>query len=539
MDARRTLALINGTVYPFAAPGKASGVFARDGVVEVVGDDRDVLERCDARTVVLDLRGRFAFPGFADTHLHLLDYGRSLESPDLRGVTSLEGLVRRGRDALALAPGIKGQWHLGRGWDQNRMEEGRSPNRRDLDRISTQRPILYERVCGHVGVLNSLGVDLLGLPEAPRLGEGTVDRDEEGQPTGLVREGALDWVRSRLPAPGEKQLREWLRLAAEGLAKRGISAVQTDDLALVGDLERLVEFYFEEDGAGRLPLRVDLHLLLKGHRDLETLQRLLARTQGQPSRLCRLGPVKLVLDGTLGARTAALRGDYADAPHGGMLAFETRELVDLVGRVEAAGCQVACHAIGDAALEQALEAFETTGAGRRSGLPPRILHCQVGDEALYDRMARLGVAADVQPVFVASDWPMILDRLGAERARMGYAWRSLLDRGVALAGESDAPSEAPDPLEGIRSAVTRKDRSGQPDYGWMPQQRLEVPEAFWLYTGGAAHVCGQGRRRGTLEPGKAADLVVLMEDPFRVEGERIAEVPVGLTVCDGTIRHLV
>ncbi|EFQ24288.1 Amidohydrolase 3 [Aminomonas paucivorans DSM 12260] len=534
-----TLALINGTVYPFAAPGKASGVFSRDGVLEVVGDDRDVLERCDARTVVLDLRGRYVFPGFQDTHLHLLEYGRSLVSPDLRDVTSIEGMVQRGRDALARSAGARELWHFGRGWDQNRLAEERFPSRQDLDRISDTRPILYERVCGHVGVLNSPALERLGVRGDLHVHGGVVDLDDRGEPTGVVREGALNWVQAHLPPPEEEQLREWLRLGAEGLARGGVSTVQTDDFSLVGDLERLTDFYFEEDAAGRLPLRVDLQLLLSGHRDLEALSRILARAKAHQGRLCRLGPVKLVLDGTLGARTAALREDYADGPGRGLLAFETRELVDLVGRIEAAGCQVACHAIGDAALEQALEAFETTGAGTRCGHPPRILHCQVGDEELYDRMVRLGVAADVQPAFVASDWPMILDRLGADRARTGYAWKSLLDRGVVLAGESDAPAETPGPLEGIRAAVTRKDLAGQPDYGWMPQQRLEVPEAFWLYTGGAAHVCGQGRRRGTLEPGKAADLVVLMEDPFRVEGEEIGAIPVGLTICGGVLRHLV
>jgi predicted amidohydrolase YtcJ len=537
MERGSTIGIINGVVYPLAPPGRATALFARDGVLEFIGGDEEVIARCDHRTTLLDLRGAFVFPAFGDTHLHLIEYGRSLMSLDLRGASSISQMIGMGRKAVEGDPS-KG-WHIGWGWDQESLEERRFPTRRDLDLISDQRPIFYERACGHVGVLNTPGLRELGLMDNPRMAGPFVETDLDGVPNGVVSEEALMWVRSRLPVSSEDELRCWLKRACEALLAKGVTWVQSDDLSAFGSLKRMAEFYLEEDKEGRLPLRVDLIFRIGARSDLEELEEALRLFRAVKPRYCGIGPVKLVLDGTIGARTAALNEPYWDAAsERGFLAFTQEELEFLMKAVEPLGCQVACHAIGDRALAQAVSAFETLRVGCSSGLPPRVLHCQVGDPELYSRMAQLGVTADIQPLFLANDWKIILDRLGPDRARNSYAWKTMVDRGVALSGESDAPYGISDPLEGIRIAVTRKDMHGEPEHGWMPNQRLDISEAFWLYTGGAAKVCGRWRNRGSLEVGKSADLIALLEDPFRVEPDRIGGVEVGLTVCGGKIRYL-
>lgn len=537
MDRGSTLGIINAVIYPLAPPGRASALFARDGMLEFIGSDEDVIARCDPRTTLLDLKGAFVFPAFGDTHLHLIEYGRSLVSLDLSNAESLDEMVEAGRKALESDPSPG--WHIGWGWDQERLREGRFPARWDLDRISHDRPIFYERACGHVGVLNTPALRCLGLMDHPEAAGRFVDTDSDGVPTGVISEDALMWVRSRLPSPSEEELRRWLKRACEALLAKGVTWVQSDDLSAIGGLKRMAEFYLEEDKEGRLPLRVDLIFRIGCRADLEELEEALRLFRAVKPRNCSVGPVKLVLDGTIGARTAALREPYSDAPsETGFLAFRDDELEFLMRAAESLGCQVACHAIGDRALEQAVRAFESLRIGSSSGLPPRVLHCQVGDPNLYTRMAHLGITADIQPLFLANDWKIILHRLGPHRARDSYAWKTMVDSGVALSGESDAPYGVSDPLEGIRIAVTRKDMRGEPEHGWMPHQRLDISEAFWLYTGGAAKVCGRWRNRGSLEVGKSADFLALMEDPFRVDPDRIGNIALGLTVCGGRIRYL-
>lgn len=537
MDRGATIGIINAVVYPLAPPGRATALFARDGIVELVGSEQEVIARCDHRTPLLDLKGAFVFPAFGDTHLHLMEYGRSLSSLDLRMVRSISQLIGLGRRRVEE---VGSGWIIGWGWDQEMLEEMRFPNRHDLDLISRDLPIFLERACGHVGVLNSAALRALGLMDAPAVAGPFVEVDRSGVPTGVVSEEALMWVRSRLPEPSEEELRGYLKEACGALLSRGVTWVQSDDLSVFGSFKRMVEFYLGEDKEGRLPLRIDPIFRVSSLGDLEDLEEALRLFQAFKPRWCHPGPVKLVLDGTIGARTAALREPYSDAPSEmGFLAFDHRDLRSLMAQADRLGLQVACHAIGDRALEQAVECFEAVGVGSASGLPPRILHCQVGDPNLYSRMAQMGVTADIQPLFLANDWKIILGRLGPHRARNSYAWKDMMERGVAMAGESDAPYGPSDPLEGMRIAVTRMDSHMEPEHGWMPHQRLDISEAFWLYTGGAAKVCGRWRRRGSLEVGKAADFVALMEDPFRVDPNQVGRIQVGLTVCGGRIRHLV
>ena len=202
------------------------------------------------------------------------------------------------------------------------------------------------------------------------------------------------------------------------------------------------------------------------------------------------------------------------------------------------GMQSALYAIGDGAIERCLNAVEAAKDAANADIAHRIVHCQIGGDDLYGRMSALGVMADIQPAFVASDWPIVVPRLDSDRARCSYAWRSLLKCGIPVGAGSDAPTEPFDPLIGIRAAILRQDLNNLPMYGWMPSQRLDRWEAIWIYTRGGAQICGELDWRGTLEPGKAADITAFAEDPFSVPYDEIPKMTVGLTVVDGKIRYI-
>ncbi|MDD4159628.1 MAG: amidohydrolase family protein, partial [Synergistaceae bacterium] len=224
----------------------------------------------------------------------------------------------------------------------------------------------------------------------------------------------------------------------------------------------------------------------------------------------------------------------------GIYARSQGELDRLTAIAQEAGMQVAYYAIGDGAIDRCLNAVESAkrASNKETQISHRIVHCQIGAHDIYKRMAELGVMADIQPAFVTSDWPIVMSRLGAERARWSYAWKTLIQYGITVGAGSDSPTEPLDPMLGIRAAILRKDLLNQPEHGWLPSEKLDRVEAFAMYTKGGAVVCGEGDFRGTLEIGKAADIIAFMENPFRVDDHDIQNMTVGLTVVDGKIRYL-
>ena len=539
-EARRddSIAIINGVVYPMASPGRVSAIFARGGVIEAVGSDREILSRCGAKTVVLDMKGRFVMPGFSDTHTHLLATGRSLETLNLRDVKSVDTIIRRGKKFFEGASFGKDEWFFARGWDQNRLAEKRFPTRYDLDKITTEVPMFFERSCGHIAALNSRALELLRITRGFKIAGGVVYCDDSGEPTGVVSEAAVNWVRLNIPEHSDETLERWYRLAVDEMMKRGITYAQSDDLEIVGRTERVFRFYEAMEAANKTPIRISQQWHLRDETELRAF--IESGYHKRSGRFFTSGALKVPVDGTLGARTAALREEYSDDPgHRGIYAHSQCELDGLVQTAQNAGMQVAFYAIGDGAIERCLNSVETAKAFcAKSGVPHRIVHCPVGAPDIYARMASLGVMADIQPAFVTSDWPIVLSRIGTERARWSYAWKSLLLNEIKVGAGSDAPAEPMDPFVGIRAAIKRQDSKGYPEHGWMPAQCLDRVEVYSLYTQGGAEVCGDGRTRGTLEPGKAADFVAYMQDPFKVPDDELTDIAVGLVVVDGSIRYI-
>lgn len=536
MKKQDSLALINANIYPFAPPGRATAVFAREGIIEAVGRDREILSLCTSRTLVLDIKKKVVLPGFIDTHLHLLATGQSMESVNLKKTTSVEDLIEAGRKALSLGSGNEG-WLRGFGWGHVWVSSQRLPQRVDLDAISLETPIIFIRNCGHIAVLNGVALNRLGITGDMNFSDGVVDVDASGFPSGIVREGALNFALERMPVPTRLQLRNYAQKTMDALIKKGITLAQSDDLSYFHSPAELIAFFQELDDANQIPL------FLQQQWRLQSLSAVRDFIKEGGSRYTgksfASGPLKLILDGSLGARTAALRADYSDDKgNRGLLLYDQETLEQMLGLASEAKWQVAAHAIGDAALLQLLDACE--GERKRgSALDLRAVHCQVGDEALYQRMADLEVGADIQPLFLASDWGMLMGRLGAERSRSSYAWNTLAKKGVVLGGGSDSPVEDFSVLKAIQVATTCMDLKGKPEHGWVSAEALGRAEAFWLYTGGAAQLIGQWAQRGTLQPGKVADMVVLMENPFVLPPGEMGAIEVGMTIISGKVCHIV
>lgn len=534
-----SIALINGEIYPMAAPGRADALFARGGIIKAMGTDRDILSLCDSKTIVLDMKGKALLPGFTDTHNHLLATGRSIETLNLRDSVSVEDIILKGRKYLNENSIGKDEWFFARGWDQDYLAEKRFPNKNDLDAISKDLPLFFERSCGHIAVLNSRALEILGVKSGFKISGGVVQSDEKGEPTGVISEAAVSWARLNIPECSEDTLARWYKRAADEMARLGITSVQTDDIELAGSIERVFGLYEQMELMDNMPLRISEQWHL---RDEDTLRSFIeaGSHKRHGETFFKSGALKIHVDGTLGARTAALREEYSDDPgNRGIYAHSQGALNKLVSVAQEAGMQVAFYAIGDGAIERCLNAVEEAqNTVPSSSIRHRIVHCQVGASDIYKRMASLGVMADIQPAFVTSDWPIVMSRLGAERSRWSYAWKSLIMHGITIGAGSDSPTEKLNPFIGIRAAILRQDVNNEPEYGWMPSQRLDRIEAFSMYTLGGAAVCGEGEKRGTLEVGKAADIVAFMENPFIVSENELLKMTVGLTVVDGKIKYI-
>ncbi len=505
--------------YIWSPPGKRFEALAlHGGRVEVVGSQSSV-EEYGSRYgyTVIDLDGRTVVPGLIDAHIHLASLAKAKEAyVDLHSARSIEeikkllrGRVNRGET-----------WILGRGWDQERLEEGRPPTRWDLDPVTGSRPTLLYRVCGHVAVANTAALRAAGLLEDPHRVPG-VELDEQGRPTGVLREAAAEYVARKAPEPSPGTLARYIEKTLRSLAGLGVTGIHTlyarrvevQALQLVESVAR-VRIYVEPGIAGHL----------EG----------LGLRAGFGGEWLKIMGIKILTDGSLGARTAALRRPYSDDPSNtGVMNYTFDEILEYMVLVRDSGFQGSFHAIGDRALEQVLEAAEKVGV---TGPALRVEHASLAPPDLRTRLARIGPVVVVQPQFVLSDeW--IVERLG-ERAEHAYPFRSLLEAGVRLAASSDAPVEEPNPWLGVYAAVTRGEPEGLPLSSLTPREKLGVEEALTMYTAGSAAASMEEGFLGCLEPGCAADLAVLDRDPFNAGPAKLRGTVSLATLVGGKAVHL-
>ncbi len=509
---------------------RASALAISGQTLVAVGTDEEILELRQAETEVVDLCGQTVIPGLNDSHMHLQTVGAGLERVPLAGARSREEIVALGRQFLTDHP--EAQWLLGWGWNHEHFADRQMPTRYDLDQITTERPILFSRACGHIVAANSLALELSGIgqnPEQPA--GGLIDVDEQGVPTGILRE-CRGLITQHIPAEAVADYKRTLQAAAHLAASYGLTGVQTDDIG--EDMEHKLQAYSELVAEGNLPIRVNLQVRIARMDVFARYLELRERYQF-PEGTVEYGPVKLMTDGSLGGRTAAMREPYADDPTtSGVAVLTQAQINELLSAAHSHGFQMAGHAIGDRAMDLLLNGFEQA-LGERSAVDarPRIIHAQITTPDILQRIQRMGVVCDIQPGFVGTDLHMVENRIGKERMQSTYAWRTMREMGIPTAGGSDSPVESCNPLIGIEMAVTRQDLNGFPEGGWLPGERLSVEEAIELYTMGSAYATFHEGRQGSLTTGKYADFVVLSQDITQVSPADIHRIPVAATYVGG------
>jgi predicted amidohydrolase YtcJ len=520
------LVLRGGRVWAGKGRPAATAIAVKDGRVAALGADADVNPLIGPGTRVIDLGGRLVVPGFNDAHVHFLSGGFGLLSVDLRGARDEQDFARRIAEHARTLP--KGAWIQEGNWDHETWPSRALPTRQLIDAVTPDHPVFVQRLDGHMGLANSLALRLAGVTrDTPDPDGGTIVRDARGEPSGIFKDNAEELVTRAIPEPSREMN---LRAARAGLAEAarlGVTSIQ--DNSSVDALRT----YQDLRARGELTARFYVWRYASA---LEWLDKAGVRT-GLGDEWIRLGALKILSDGSMGSGTAAFFEPYSDDPRtSGLLLQPVAELERLVRAADAAGFQLAVHAIGDRANSLVLDAFEKAAAANPArDRRFRIEHAQVVRKADLARYRRLGVIASIQPSHCIDDMRWAERRIGKGRARDAYNFRSFTSAGIPVAFGTDWFVEPLDPRLGLYAAVTRELPEGGPAGGWFPEEKITLEDALDLYTRGSAYAEFAEKEKGTLAPGMLADLAVFASDLFAVPPRQILTTPFDLTVVGGRV----
>jgi len=549
-EARRrvSLLLVNGKIFTADERGSLAQAVAIDGErIIAVGTNDEINSRFDAARTI-DLGGKLVTPGFNDAHIHFVSGGQALQRVDLNGAQTLEEAKRRiAAKAKELPPGA---WIQGRGWDHT-LWGGEWPTRQDLDAVVPNNPVFVQRVDGHVSWANSLALKKAGVTratEAPAGGE--ILRDSAGEPTGILKETAAGLVGRVVPDPTRAEASQAVELALQEARRFGLTSIHDNSPY------EIIELYRQLLAQDKLTVRVAEWLNFETPVDRLKQQRdQFAALKIDPLRI-RLTALKGYVDGTLGSRTAAMLAPFADDPgNSGIPRRAPEELTKMIVERDAAGFQIALHAIGDKANRMALDGFDaalkkrvseklTGDTSNKSHLSSegnllrhRIEHAQVIAPSDYARFRALGVVASMQPSHAISDKRWAQDRLGEYRVQGAYAWHALRTHNVRVPFGTDWPVEPINPYLGLYAAVTRQSTDGQPPGGWWPQERLWIQEAIRCYTAEPAYASFEENEKGQIKPGMLADMVIHSRDLLTIKPEEILQTAAVMTIFGGRVVH--
>lgn len=518
-------------------------VLAEDGIIRAVGTNEEVLAAADADGLPyekVDCGGRTMLPGLNDSHMHLLMFGRSLYKVKTDDVKSIEELVQRCRAFIKEHPErVKNGMHSV-GWNQDNFTEGekRMLTRHDLDRISTEIPVIMERICGHMLTANTKAIEMLGFDrEIPEIPGGEVRLEEDGFPSGIFTENACHVVNALIPGPTMEERQDAILAGMEYAVSHGLTSVQCNDVGYPECKgEGAFETYSQLYERGEALLRFRHQTLFDSPEEFEDYL-----TKGEGSRggygegsWLTLGPLKLYMDGSLGARTAMMKNGYVGDPDNHGVSCITPEEMDRYCSIaKKYGVQVVTHAIGNLAIEETIDAYEKAFVDGENKLRHSVIHCQITDQELIDRIAEKDILVQAQPIFMGSDMGVMQEIMEEPLISTSLNFGTMLRRGVHLSYGTDCPVEDCNPFLNLHQAINRRHQNGQPEGGFYPKECVDVETAIDAYTLESAYCEFQEDVKGRIKPGYYADLVVLDKDIFTCNPLEIKDILPVLTVVGG------
>lgn len=512
-----------------------------DGIITMVGSNEDVLKEKGDLFEKIDCEGKTVIPGLNDSHMHLIMLGDTNAQVNLDNVTSITDVINRSKEFIKDHPdAIKDGIHA-IGWNQDLfIDEKRNPNRFDLDKISTDIPIILERVCGHILATNTRAIEMLGIDGySPQWEGGTFEIGKDGYPNGVFTENACNYVKKIIPEFTIEQREKMLIESMEYAVAHGLTSVQSNDIGTsVLDIEPYFEMFHKvyDEGKGLLRYRHQVCFNNLGEFENYIKEGEFAKGSYPDDSWLSLGPLKLFKDGSLGARTALMRNEYKDDKGNFGIEWTSNEEMEKYCQLARdANMQVVTHVIGDAAIEQTIDAYEKAFINGKNTLRHALVHCQITDLPLLERIARLEILAMYQPIFLDYDMNVVEDRCGRELSSTSYAFNTLKELGGHISYGTDCPVESCNPFPNIYSAVTRKDSKGKPQGGFYPNECVDIYDAIDAYTLGSAYAEFMEDKKGRIKKGYYADLVVLDKDIFTVDELKIRDILPTLTMVGGKV----
>jgi len=475
---------------------------------------------------VVNLKGKTLIPGFNDSHMHLLGLGLSLKQIDLSVMTSIKEVISKSKDYLSEHNHLK--ILEGRGWHQEHFDENRFLEKNDLDQISKELPIIFRRACGHILTANSKALDLI-KNENLEISGGEIDLAK-----GIFKENAQEILLNKLPVPTEDQIKEYFIKGGEFLRKKGITSVQSDDFCVFPKEYTKKIYKVLKDLKSDTPVRIYEQSLF---RTIEHFNEYLEEGYQMTNKddFVNWGPLKILLDGALGSKTAYLKEPYENSNHKGILMYEPETLFEYIQLADDNNIDVAIHGIGDGAIDLAIQSIERVeNINRRHS----IIHCQITTKDLLKRIKTNNILTHIQPIFLDYDIHMVENRIGYERAKKSYAYKTMKDLGIKIAFGSDAPVDKADPILGMHLAVNRQDLKGYPENGWFPNEKIKIEDALYYYTVNAAYAERMENKKGALSIGMYADFAILDENIIAIDSSKIKEIKVVNTYLSGQSNYI-
>ncbi len=496
-----------------------------NGIITKTGKASDLLTEYEHTAEVIDLNNQFITPAFNDGHLHYFYYSLLKESIDLKNCNSLEEVYNKIKSQAAKSD--EHNWITVINWDEEQFGGVNKLDRYVLDRLSKNIPILVKRRCLHLAFVNSRALEIANIDkDTPDPAGGKIVRDQEGYPTGELQDESIGIIDDIVLEKQRTRFKEILKNSAKDFLKNGITSIHTDDLGHKKYREDIFQSYYELASDKELPLDITLQMRVTEQDDFDYYQKIREQTKELTS--LKTGPVKFMFDGSLGGRTAALRKHYTDdTTTKGELLFEKDHLEELIDTAYQLDFQPAVHAIGIKAVEIVSKIYEKMNKKYPDkNLRPIIVHASMLDDKLIERVQKNNIVLSIQPTFISSDYKMADKRLGKRRSKSLYRMRSLLEKGITLAGSSDAPVEDIDPLFGIYAAVKRKQPNQPHEKSWHPNEIIDINKALQLYTTGPAYQNFKENLKGKLKEGYKADFITFNKNPLNIKSEEIVNLKV-------------